>query len=276
MNKVISINLGGRAYQVEEAGYGKLQDYLKQAAERLDNDPDKGEILDDLEQALAEKLNRRLSSGKTVVSTREVEEIIREMGPVDGGSERSGSDADEKKGEALIKRLHRIKEGKVIGGVCTGLAAYFDVDVVLVRFIFVALVFLTSGAWIFVYLVMMLVIPKARTSEQLAAAYGEPYTAQDLIRRAREEFREFSNKSEWKKWKHEMRQKMRQHRREWSVDKNSYEDSGFMGLIILAFIIAWVVGLASIVSKGAVFGIVLPVTWPLWAVVVGWVLLFPL
>ena len=53
-----------------------------------------------------------------------------------------------------------LREGAIIGGVCAGLAAYFKVDTCLVRLIFVALTFLTGGAWIIAYVIMMIILPK--------------------------------------------------------------------------------------------------------------------
>ena len=55
MNKVVTINLNGRAYQLEEAGYDHLRTYLAHAAKQLADDPDKDEIMADFEQAIADK-----------------------------------------------------------------------------------------------------------------------------------------------------------------------------------------------------------------------------
>jgi hypothetical protein len=82
MSKVITINLNGVAYQVEESGYDALQDYLENAARRLEGNPDKVEIIADIEQAIGEKFRALLGPYKTVVTTGEVERVIVEMGPV--------------------------------------------------------------------------------------------------------------------------------------------------------------------------------------------------
>lgn len=278
MDKVISINLGGRAYQLDEKGYAMLKEYLNTASSRLADDPDRDEIIGDLESAIAEKLNRQVSEYKTVVTADEVEAIIREMGPVEGGNGRQEEAPQDETGGAMPKRkrLFRIREGKMIGGVCMGLSAYFDIDVVLVRIIFIALLFITHGAMVLAYIVMMLVIPKAKTEEQMASAYGE-LNAQELIRRAKEEFAEFSDKNEWKKWRREFRHKVREQRREWRAmerKRTGYAGSGFFGLLIVAFIIFWIYGLISALSAGVIFGFLLPAAWPLWAVVLGWVFVF--
>src|SRR5690606_5240564 len=56
------------------------------------------------------------------------------------------------------KKLYRVEENKVLGGVALGLANYFEVDVVLVRLIFVALAF-ANGLGVLAYLIMWLVVP---------------------------------------------------------------------------------------------------------------------
>ncbi len=152
MNKVITINLHGRAYQLEEPGYQKLREYLDEAAARLENDPDKKEILSDLEQSVAEKLDRYLNGHKTVVDEKEVLEVIKEMGPVESSQDEHSANSQAK--SSSPKRLYKIREGSMIAGVCTGLAAYFNVDVVLFRIIFVVLVFVTHGFGILLYIII--------------------------------------------------------------------------------------------------------------------------
>jgi len=93
MQKVITINLNGNAYQIEETGYGALVGYLDGAQRQLRDNPDRMEIVADLEQAIADKCARYLNPQKTVVAAREVDDIIREMGPVEAVA--SGADACE-------------------------------------------------------------------------------------------------------------------------------------------------------------------------------------
>jgi len=81
MNKVITLNLNGNAYQLEETGYEALRAYLETAAQRLESNPDKAEIISDIEQAIADKFRAVLGPHKTVVVTREVQAIIAEMDP---------------------------------------------------------------------------------------------------------------------------------------------------------------------------------------------------
>src|SRR5471030_2895952 len=86
MQKVITINLNGNAYQIDESGYAALVAYLEGAERQLKDNPDCAEIVKDLEQAIGDKCRGFLGPHKTVVSAGEVEQIVREMGPVDAAS----------------------------------------------------------------------------------------------------------------------------------------------------------------------------------------------
>lgn len=297
MNKVITINLNGRAYQLEEAGYEALRKYLDEARAALRDDPDKDEIMADFEQAVADKCDTRLKNGKNVVSAKEIEEIIAKMGPVDGGKKgvgaedigAAGMEGAGKTGTAP-KRLYRIMEGSVLKGVCSGIAAYFNIDATLVRVLFVLLTVFTGGGWIIAYIVLAIVMPIARTADEVAQAHGEPpFTAKDFIDRARAEYEKYKadpshNKQEWKQhmreWRHEWRNEWREKRRAWRewrkeqraeqrAERSPCAGAGIAarivgGLITAVIIIIWIVVLAVFLAHGMLFGHPFGVGHPLW------------
>jgi phage shock protein PspC (stress-responsive transcriptional regulator) len=243
------------------------------------------------------------------------------MGPVDGaagegassfaqagaqtGASASASAADAGTSSAATaatgapKRLYQIHEGAMISGVCKGLAAYFNIDVTIVRLIFVALAVLTYGAWIGAYVVMMFVIPFAKTSEERAAAFGLPFSAQDLIDQAKENYAGFKNKKQWKRhWKQQRRQwrhNIREQAHTWS--HNLHEQAhiwdpaahdhiteatriwgGFMapifGIVTFGLFVLMGFVIFSLVRTGMIGGWALPVGVPLWAGIVGVVVAF--
>jgi phage shock protein PspC (stress-responsive transcriptional regulator) len=232
MNKVVTINLNGNAYQLEEGGYDALRLYLDGAARRLEGNPDQGEILADIEQAIADKCVAVLGANKTVVGTREIEQIIDEMGPV----EDAASETDERESSAAgtatgqtepgaaasesraqpppppVRRLYKIRDGAMISGVCNGIAAYFGIDPTIVRLVFVLMVFLW-GTGILAYIVLALIVPTAGTTAEKAAACGAPFTAQEFIHRAREGYYEgmktWGDKHAHRKWRREFKREMR-------------------------------------------------------------------
>src|ERR1700759_4595500 len=114
MQKVITINLNGNAYQVDEAGYSALLTYLDGAQRQLLDNPDRAEIIADLEQAIADKCRAFLGPHKTVVTSDEGDHIIREMGPVDGSggagaagaADATGASGADKPRPAAPRRLY--------------------------------------------------------------------------------------------------------------------------------------------------------------------------
>lgn len=198
MNKVVTVNLNGNAYQVEEAAYEALQAYLDLARTKLAGNVDCAEIVSDLEQAIADKCDTFLGANHNVVSAAEMAQILKEMGPVEASPEPEGAGpapGTAPSGSATAaptRRLYRLPEQGMFGGVCAGLGAYFNIDVVWVRLIFVALVFFT-GVWLAVWLVMLFVMPRAITPEEVALAHGAPFNAQDVINRAKKKYEEYGS-----------------------------------------------------------------------------------
>ena len=218
MNKVVTVNLNGRAYEVEEAAYDALRRYLDAAEAKLHDNPDKVEIVSDLEQAIAEKCDLYRTPHKNVIVLADMEAVLREMGDVDVDTESTseGSAKKDSNPSHMPKRLYRLREGRVFAGVCAGLAAYFNVDVTLIRILFIILTILTHGGFVFGYLLMMFFVPEADTPIQKAQAYGAMLvTANDLIRRARESYDNIRTSPEWQKGTEEMKNEMHKWKHEW-------------------------------------------------------------
>ena len=233
MQKVITVNLNGNAYQLEETAYAALRAYLDRAELQLKDNPDKAEIIADLEQAIGDKCRRFLGPHKTVMATSEIEQIVAEMGPVEGSAGLaagaaapdpvSSSSSKTRTDTDAPKRLYRIVDGAMISGVCAGLAAYSHTNVTVIRVIFFVLFFGTGGAFALVYLGLMFILPPATTSEEHAAAYGMPFNAQELVDQAKQyseqfkkgaqQFKEGAFQNSWE-WRRQWRQQRRDFRRQ--------------------------------------------------------------
>jgi phage shock protein C len=60
----------------------------------------------------------------------------------------------------MEKKLFRSQTRKMLGGVCAGLGEYFDIDVTLVRLIFVAITLVTAIIPMMIfYLIAWIIIP---------------------------------------------------------------------------------------------------------------------
>jgi phage shock protein PspC (stress-responsive transcriptional regulator) len=295
MNTVIIINLNGNAFHLEEPGFASLRAYLERAQAQLRDNPDKLEIMADLEQAIADKCAHFLRPHKNVLTAAEIDEVLKEMGPVQSESSAdpraaasNAPNTESKAGAAAgsaPKRLYQIREGAIISGVCTGLAAYFNIDVTIVRIVFVLLALLTSGIWILVYLGLMLAIPFANTGEEHAAAAGAPFNAQEVIDQAKKHYAEFKDSKEWRRrW----RQQRREWRRQWHENAywwghnlqrnvNQFSSSAgygghfgatllipFLAVFNAVLFCAWVAAIVSLATTGTIFGWVVAGSIPLW------------
>jgi phage shock protein PspC (stress-responsive transcriptional regulator) len=289
MNKVLTISLNSIAYQLEEAGYEALHQYLQKAKAKLHDNPDKDEIMADLEQAIADKCDKYLNSHKNVVTSKEIEKVLKEMGPVE-----DVADAQEKphanagQGEEAPKRLFKIREGAVFEGVCNGLAAYFNLDVTLVRVAFIVLTPCTGGSWIAVYILMAIFMPEARTAEDMAAAQGKAFNAKTLIDGARERYEywkkfgeeqskdwknhKYEYKNEWKNWKYEQKKQWKQTVHPKVVAAQAEQPEAYSGtvrrisrglagivggigvLLIVIMNIAWAIGFYGVFTGGTILG----------------------
>ncbi|MFT3782983.1 MAG: PspC domain-containing protein [Nibricoccus sp.] len=306
MNKVISIHLRGIAFQLEEPGYDALRAYLENAERQLSGNPDKAEIIADIEQAIADKFRGTLGTSRNVVLTSEVEAVIKEMGPVtDDSADDEPSSSDAKRGPAprttetsdsasTPRRLYRIKEGAMLGGVCNGLAAYIGIDVTLLRLAVAILIFFSFGTVAIAYIVGMIIIPQAETPEERSAATGPAPTAQEFIRKAKEGyyegFRTFGDRHAhraWKKkFKREMKdwsQRLRQEYR-WGCPpppppaanitppppppEGAHVVMPLLGTIKALFLFFCVLVIISLATSGTVFGLTLPGGLPVWAGIV--------
>jgi phage shock protein PspC (stress-responsive transcriptional regulator) len=183
MQTVTTVNLNGRAYQLETDAYAALQAYLKAAEKALARNPDKTEILSDLEQAVADKCEAKLIHSKTVVSAEQMHEILEAVGPVSDALPEDSEAAPED--YQTPKRLLRLQSGAPLAGLCAGLGAYFGIDANLIRAGFVILTIITGGLWIVVYIILAIFVPAAKNSADVAEAYGNPLTAMEIVARAK-------------------------------------------------------------------------------------------
>lgn len=274
MQKVITINLNGNAYQLDESGYEALREYLAGAERALATNPDCVEIMADLQQAIADKCRMFLGPHTSVVNGSEVAQIVKEMGPIDAAADDEGADAaaggkEAANNEPPPKRLRRIPDGAMIAGVCSGLAAYFGIDVAFIRVGFALVALLTKGAGIVAYVAMMFIIPEANTPEERAAAAGAPFNAREVVDRAKRQYAAGT-----RQWQRTWRQKQRQWRRYgWSAGGASVPAQppwagGLLPVFALAHLglfLAMAAMMISLVNTGAVLSWRLPPDVPVWA-----------
>jgi phage shock protein PspC (stress-responsive transcriptional regulator) len=220
VRKVITVSLNGNAFQLDDDAYAALGAYLEEAARALATNPDRSEIIADLEQAIADKCAAYLNPHKSVVTRVEIDQVIAQMGPVEAGATvgaqtRGGAPGD----SPTPRRLYQISEGAIISGICNGYAAYSGIDVTWVRVMFVLLVLVTGGGALIAYLVLMFIIPYANTSEEHAAAHGLSFNARLLVENAKRQYSHFASSAHWQAKDESWRNEWRRTRANWRLER---------------------------------------------------------
>jgi len=159
------------------------------------NSEDSSEILQDIENRIAEMFSERIHSGrKEVISTQDVEEIIAQMGRVSdfesAEQEFANDHANSEDGSRISyeRKLMRNPDDKVLGGVCSGLGYYFGMEAKWVRVLFV-LCFLFAGTGILLYVVLWAVMPLAINRADRMVLRGEEPNLQNFMKSYEEEFK---------------------------------------------------------------------------------------
>ena len=145
MKKIISIHLSNKMFQIEEDAYTYLNNVLNSQWKKQE-----------LEAQVAERLEQKVSGGKTVITYPDVVDALYQLGF-------SASEYQAATASLREKRLYRQPKDKMIGGICTGMGEYFDIDPVIVRVLFVIALFLgTMGFWL--YMILWIIVPKYPTT----------------------------------------------------------------------------------------------------------------
>lgn len=181
MKKIININLSGRVIPIEDSAYESLQRYIESLRRYFANEEGRDEIINDIESRIAELMNDKVRKGAAAITDTDVEEIIHAMGRVEdfeqedaealgattaatsGSQERTYSQSTESK--YFSGRLYRDASDKMIGGVCSGLANYLNVDPAIVRLLFAIITFGGFGMGFLIYILMWIILPAKDLNE---------------------------------------------------------------------------------------------------------------
>lgn len=203
MKRVLNISLGNRTFTLEEDAYARLSEYLEHFRARLSGASgvpytQNAEVMEDLESRIAELFLQGIGSEDRVVKLDLVERVTRQLGMPDGSPEGTESTTGSTAGNAekgtfpfssnYPKRLYRDVDNRRIAGVCAGISAYLDIDVVITRILMlVAFLFGTVGFWI--YVICWIAVPEAVTPAQKCEMHGLPITAENMARFAKSQYK---------------------------------------------------------------------------------------
>jgi phage shock protein PspC (stress-responsive transcriptional regulator) len=248
MKKTVTVNISGIIFHIDEDAYDRLSTYLDTIRGYFSASDGKEEIISDIEARIAEMLHAKVSETKQVITIEDVNEVISVMGEPEQVAGDEGIDTKSKKHSSRgsrSKRLFRDPDNKVLGGVCSGIAAYFNTDPVWVRLGFVAAL-LVFGTGPLLYIILWIVIPKAYTTAEKLEMKGEPVTVENIQKTINEEFDNLKDK--FKDLKNDAKEAY--HKKKADIPRNVPErilDFCFHLLKIFVKIIAIIIGVIFIV-----------------------------
>lgn len=181
MKKVININFQGRVVPIEDSAYVLLQQYITSLRTYFANEEGRDEIINDIESRIGELFEEQLKKGAACITDEHVTAVMDSMGrPADfekadepetttsSSSNTSTNTAADTAGtntsyeytfnNTQNRRLYRDEQDKILGGVSSGLANYFNLDPAIVRILFAISVFL-GGAGFLLYVVLWIALP---------------------------------------------------------------------------------------------------------------------
>lgn len=156
MKETINVNIGSQSFTLDYDAYQTLRTYLEDIESRLGSD-DK-EVMIDIENRIAEIFHEKTPSPMMVVTLDTVRKAMAQMGRPEEFGERRVREEQSAANNRTQRLFRRPLNDRVIGGVCAGIAQFFNIDTVVVRLLMFLLVFFgTLSLW--VYIILWIVMP---------------------------------------------------------------------------------------------------------------------
>lgn len=196
MNKTLTVNIGGIVFHIEEHAYDALKNYLESIKVHFTTADGGDEIMQDIEARIAEMLQERITDSKQVIVEEDINAIETAMGKPEQFEDETVEDkqkSNSKRNEDFTatpftgkRRLYRDTDDRVLGGVCSGIGHRIGLDPIWVRLIFFALIW-GGGVSIWVYILLLIILPKAETNAQKLEMRGEEVNLSNLAKEAQYE-----------------------------------------------------------------------------------------
>ena len=197
MKKIENINLGGQPFTIDQDAYKALDSYLSNISKMLKRSRMKGELIDDIEFRISELITEE-KGDSPIITIAHIDKVKKIMGDPKVFLYDSDPSAEEYKQSDKAqertstrrrkKRLYRDENDKILGGVASGMAAYFGIaESWIMRLIFI-MTFFTFGMNVLLYIILWAIIPAARTDEDYAEMRGDAVNLSDITESVKSEF----------------------------------------------------------------------------------------
>ena len=166
MKETINVNIAQQAFTMDMDAYSTLTAYLEDIGRRLE--PSDTETLSDIEARIAELFREKVTSPMMVITYATARSVMTQIGEPElfGEAYRPMSNHNGNRtfpGEQPRKLL-RPRTNRSIAGVCSGMANYFNVDVTLVRIVFIV-GFFAGFSTVLLYIILWIVIGQEPVAE---------------------------------------------------------------------------------------------------------------
>lgn len=191
MKEITRVHLAKTPYDIEVEAKKALEKYLADIERAMKSE----EAMYEIEARMVELLGERGVKKDGVITAGDVADLRAKMGEPkefseDGevdpstdsadSSDGAGSAAAAEKSKKPIKRLMRDTDHAVFGGVCAGIAAYFGINPLWIRILFIISPFISFGTTLLIYIVMWISLPEAQTAAEKLQMRGEEVTFDGL------------------------------------------------------------------------------------------------
>lgn len=176
MKEITRIHIAKVSYEIELEAKKELEAYLR----TLESYSKDTEIIDDVEIRITEILADRGVQKSGVISGSDVEALKSQLGdPSEFADEEDKEAANAPSGD-VTRKLYRDTDHAVLGGVLSGVAAFFKINPLWVRLIFIILALASFGTALLVYIVLWAAVPPARTATDKLQMTGRPVTVESI------------------------------------------------------------------------------------------------
>lgn len=183
MKEITRIHLAKTPYDIELDAKEVLQKYLSEIKQMMGSE----DTMYEIEARMVELLGERGVQNNGIITMSDVEDLRSKMGlPKEFSDSESNEDskADLTPSNSPAKRLMRDTDNAIFGGVCAGIAAYWGINPLWVRLLFIISPFITFGTALLVYIIIWISLPEAKTAAEKLQMRGEPVTLDSLKKAA--------------------------------------------------------------------------------------------
>lgn len=196
MKKTETINLGGIVFHIDEDAFTSLKKYLGRLEKGLGySEVDPREVMGDIEARIAELLSGRLSNLREVVTLDDINFVIEIIGePEVINDEEKGKQQKQQTffQKRRYRKMYRDPDNRIVGGVCSGLSAYMNIDPVFLRIITIVLT-IFGGSGLIIYIIFWIILPEANSPTQKLEMRGESFTFENIRNFVSQEYENLRN-----------------------------------------------------------------------------------